>query len=264
MDDRVTEDAAAAICGPDGCEVPASSAGTAMLPDLKPLRPAARLDIVSDAICPWCWVGKRNMEAAMDLLRREDGERFEVHWRPFQLNPDMPKEGVERAAYRAAKFGSEERSRQLDAQVAAAGAKSGLTFRHDRMLRTPNTVDAHRLIQLAGEEGGPALQNRLVEALFEAYFQDGRDVGDRAVLAAIAGEAGMDATAVANHLASDAGEAQVVGEDAGFRNLGLSGVPTFALQGHVLFSGAMPPENMADALRQALGILRERGVIPGA
>jgi predicted DsbA family dithiol-disulfide isomerase len=175
----------------------------------------------------------------------------------------MPKEGVERAAYRAAKFGSVEKSRQLDAQVAAAGAKAGLTFRHALMLRTPNTVDAHRLIQLAGEEGGPALQNRVVEALFQGYFHDGRDVGDRAVLAAIAGEAGMDVAAVASHLASEAGAAQVVGEDAGFRQMGLSGVPTFALAGHVLFSGAMPPENMADALRQGLGILRQRGVIPG-
>jgi len=260
MDDRVTEDTAGAVCGPDGCEVPAS-AGPAMLPETRPLRPAARLDIVSDAICPWCWVGKRNMEAAMDILRREDGERFEVHWRPFQLNPDMPKAGVERAAYRAAKFGSEERGRQLDAQVAAAGAEAGLEFRHDRMLRTPNTVDAHRLIQLAAEEGGPALQDRVVEALFQAYFHDGRDIGSAAVLAEVAAEAGMDATAVANHLAGDAGQAQVVGEDAGFRNLGLSGVPTFALQGHVLFSGAMPPETMADALRRALGILRERGLM---
>ena len=258
MDDRVTEGAA---CGPDGCEVPATSTTGTLLPDLKPLRPAARIDIVSDAICPWCWVGKRNMEAAMDILKREDGERFEVHWRPFQLNPDMPKEGVERAAYRAAKFGSLEKSRQLDAQLAANGARSGLTFRHDLMLRTPNTVDAHRLIQLAGEEGGPALQNRVVEALFQAYFQDGQDVGDRAVLAAIAGAAGMDATAVANHLAGDAGEAQVLSEDAGFRQMGLSGVPTFALAGHVLFSGAMPPENMADSLRRALGILREKGLL---
>ncbi len=262
MDDRMTEDAVTPACGPDGCEVPGSSAGPMVLPEAATPRPAARLDIVSDAICPWCWVGKRNMEAAMAILGREDGERFEVHWRPFQLNPEMPREGVERAAYRAAKFGSVERSRQLDAQVAAAGAAAGLEFRHERMLRTPNTVAAHRVIALAAEEGGAALQNRVVEALFQAYFHDGRDIGTAAELAAIAGEAGMDPTSVANHLASDAGEAQVLGEDAGFRQLGLSGVPTFALQGHVLFSGAMPPETMASALRQALGILRERGLMP--
>lgn len=261
MEDRVTGDGTAALCRPDGCEVPGSSTGPMLLPAGATARPAVRLDIVSDAICPWCWVGKRNMEAAMASLGAEDGERFEVHWRPFQLNPDMPREGVARAEYRAAKFGSEARSRALDAQVAAAGAAAGLEFRHDRMLRTPNTVPAHRLIALAGEEGGPALQDRVVEALFRAYFQDGRDIGDAAELATIAGAAGMDAPAVANHLAGDAGEAKVLAEDAGFRQLGLSGVPTFALAGHVLFSGAMPPEAMANALRQALGILRERGLL---
>ena len=251
MDDRIAEEKAAA-------------AGPATLPEGAKPRPAARLDIVSDAICPWCWVGKRNMETAIATLAQEDGERFEVHWRPFQLNPDMPAEGVDRAAYRAAKFGSAERSRQLDAQVAAAGAAAGLEFRHDRIRRTPNTLAAHRLIALAGEEGGPALQGRIVEALFRAYFHDGRDIGDPAELAAIAGEAGMDARAAANHLATDAGEAQVLAEDAGFRRLGLSGVPTFALQGHVLFSGAMPPETMAEALRRALAILRERGLLAAA
>jgi predicted DsbA family dithiol-disulfide isomerase len=262
MDDRMTGESPAPACGPEGCEVPATRPMT--LPEQAPPRPAARLDIVSDAICPWCWVGKRNMEAAMELLAREDGERFEVHWRPFQLNPDMPPEGVERAAYRAAKFGSAEKSRQLDAQVAAAGAAAGLEFRHERMLRTPNTLAAHRLIALAGEEGGPALQGRLVEALFRAYFHEGRDIGDVATLAALAGEAGLDAGAAANHLAGEAGAAQVLAEDAGFRQLGLSGVPTFALQGHVLFSGAMPSEAMADALRRALGILRERGLMAAA
>ena len=256
---------AAPACGPEGCEVP-SQAGAASASILAPpaARPTARLDVVSDAICPWCWVGKRNMEGALEILAREDGERFAVHWRPFQLNPEMPREGVERAAYRAAKFGSEERSRQLDAQVAQAGAAAGVAFHHDRMLRTPNTVDAHRVIRLAGEQGGPILQNRVVEALFRAYFQEGRDIGDHAVLAAIAGEAGLDAALAERALAGGDGEAEVLEEDAGFRRLGLSGVPTFALQGHVLFSGAMPAENMAAAFRQALTVLRERGLLAAA
>ena len=222
----------------------------------------ATLLVVVDTVCPWCWVGKRNLEAALAMLAAAGGgERFEVHWRPFQLNPDMPREGVERSAYRAAKFGSVERSRQLDAQVAQAGAAAGVAFRHDRMRRTPNTVDAHRLIRLA-DERGPAVQERVVEALFRAYFQDGRDIGDRAELAAIAGEAGMDAGAVDASLAGEEGEAEVRAEDEGFRRLGLSGVPTFALQGHVLFSGAMPPQTMAEAFRKALAILRERGMAP--
>ncbi|MCB4821481.1 DsbA family oxidoreductase [Roseicella aerolata] len=247
MADRVAEGAA---CGPDGCEVP----GGEVMP--LPLgRAPSRIDVVSDAICPWCWVGKRNLEGALALLA-EEGEHFEVHWRPFQLNPDMPKEGVERDAYRAAKFGSLERSRELDAQVAAAGRAAGVEFRHALMRRTPNTVDAHRLIRWAGEHG-VAAQEAVVERLFRAYFQEGRDIGDRTVLAALAGEAGLPALDAANLLATDIGEAQVLQEDMGFRRAGLSGVPTFALQGHVLFSGAMPPDRMADVFRRALEILRK-------
>lgn len=221
---------------------------------------ASRIDVVSDAICPWCWIGKRHLAAALAELEAEGtagGERFEVHWRPFQLNPDMAPGGVARDAYRAAKFGSLERSRELDAQVAAAGAAAGLAFRHDRMARTPNTVDAHRVIRLAGE-AGPARQDAVVEALFRAYFQDGEDIGDPAALARLAGGAGMDAGAVAALLAGDAGREEVLREDAGFRRGGLSGVPTFALEGHVLFSGAMAPDRMAEAFRRALGILRQR------
>jgi predicted DsbA family dithiol-disulfide isomerase len=262
MDDRIAE--SAPVCGPDGCEVPGSaSAGAAVLPQPE-RRPALRVDVVSDAICPWCWVGKRNLDAALDAIAREDGERFEVHWRPFQLNPEMPREGVDRAAYRAAKFGSPERSRQLDAQVAQAGAAAGVEFRHDRMLRTPNTLDAHRVIRLAGEHGGPALQHRVVEALFEAYFHGGRDIGDHATLAEVAGGAGLDPALVAATLASRQCEAEVLDEDEGFRRMGLSGVPTFALAGHVLFSGAMPAAQMAEAFRRALGILREKGMVAAA
>jgi predicted DsbA family dithiol-disulfide isomerase len=216
----------------------------------------SRIDIVSDAICPWCWIGKRNLEAALPELTAE-GERFEIHWRPFQLNPDMPAEGVERAAYRAAKFGSEARGRELDAQVAATGRAVGLEFRHDLMLRTPNTIDAHRLVRLAGEQGS-VVQHAVMEAVFRGYFQQGRDIGSQAVLVAIAGEAGLDEAAVAAHLASDAGAEEVRQEDANFRRAGISGVPTFALEGHVLFSGAMPADRIAAAFRQALTILRER------
>lgn len=216
----------------------------------------SRIDVVSDAICPWCWIGKRHLEGALARLA-DEGERFAVRWRPFQLNPDMPREGVERSAYRAAKFGSIERSSELDAQVAAAGAAAGLEFRFDRQRRTPNTVDAHRLIRHAGEIGGASQQDAVVEGLFRAYFQDGRDIGDAAVLAEVALETGLaDAAAF---LASGDGAAEVRAEDAGFRRLGISGVPSFALAGHVLFSGAVPAERMADAFRRALAILRERG-----
>ena len=237
------------VCGPDGCDVPATTAEALPLAAVP-----SRIDIVSDAICPWCWVGKRNLEAALALL---EGETFEIHWRPFQLNPDMAPEGVERAAYRAAKFGSETRGRELDAQVAASGRAAGLEFRHDLMLRTPNTIDAHRLIRLAGGMGG-TLQNDLMEAVFRGYFQEGKDIGNQAVLAEIAAGISLDAAKITAYLASGEGAEEVRAEDASFRRGGLSGVPTFALEGHVLFSGAMPPEQMAEGFRRGLAILRER------
>lgn len=192
-----------------------------------------RIDVISDAICPWCWIGKRQMERALAML----DQPFTIHWRPYQLNPDMPVEGVERAAYRAAKFGSVERGRELDANVAEAGRAVGLEFRHDRMLRTPNTIAAHRLIRWAGTK-----QNEMVEALFQAYFHDGQDIGDHATLTAIAATLGLDAT---EFLASSEGDAEVRAEDAQFRRIGINGVPSFALDGQVMFSGAYPAEHMA-------------------
>ena len=227
-------------------EAPSRSGAAAVVP-------LSRVDVVSDAICPWCWIGKRHLEGALGRLAAE-GERFEVHWRPFQLNPEMPRGGLERAAYRAAKFGSPERSRELDAQVAAAGAAAGLEFRFDRQGRTPNTVDAHRLIRHAGETGGAAPQDAVVEGLFRAYFQEGRDIGNPEVLAEVASAAGLEDAAA--FLASSDGAAEVRAEDAGFRRLGISGVPSFALAGHVLFSGAVPAGRMAEAFRRALEILR--------
>jgi len=194
---------------------------------------ARRIDVISDAICPWCWIGKRQMERALAML----DQPFTIHWRPYQLNPDMPVEGVERASYRAAKFGSVERGAELDANVAAAGRAVGLEFRHDRMLRTPNTIAAHRLLRWAGER-----QNDMAEALFQAYFQDGQDIGDHAVLAAIASTLGLDAKAF---LASDEHDAEVRAEDAQFRRIGINGVPSFALDGQVMFSGAYPADHMA-------------------
>ena len=155
-----------------------------------------RIDIVSDAICPWCYIGKRQLERALETLSQE-GLHFSVHWNPFQLNPDMPKEGRDRATYRAMKFGSTERAREIDERVAGAAANVGLGFRLDLMLRTPNTLDAHRLIWLAGREN---VQDAVMESVFAAYFIQGRDIGDRDVLADCAAQAGMDRAAVADFL----------------------------------------------------------------
>lgn len=213
-----------------------------------------RIDVISDAICPWCWIGKRHLGTALAELK-EQGLEFEVRWRPFQLNPDMPEEGVARDEYRAAKFGSLERSRELDAQVAEAGRAAGLSFRHDLMARTPNTVAAHRVIRAAGPAG---VQDAVVEALFRVYFQEGHDIGDHAVLAEVAGGAGIDRTFVADMLQGGEGREEVLAEDAAARHAGISGVPSFLMDRYLLFSGAMPAAQMAEAFRRADAILSAR------
>jgi predicted DsbA family dithiol-disulfide isomerase len=213
-----------------------------------------RIDIVSDAICPWCYIGKRQLERALAMLEPE-GLQFSVHWNPFQLNPDMPKEGRDRAAYRAMKFGSAEKAREIDARVGGAAAGVGLAFRQDLMLRTPNTIDAHRLIWLAGKEG---VQDAVMEAVFAAYFTQGRDIGEAAVLADCAAEAGMNREAVADFLAGDVAAQEMLAADRAAREAGVNGVPSFFLDGYGMFSGAMPAETMADALRKGQEILRQR------
>jgi predicted DsbA family dithiol-disulfide isomerase len=210
------------------------------------------IDVISDAICPWCWIGRAHMVAALAELA-DKGMNFQVRWRPFQLNPDMPETGVPRAAYREAKFGSAERSAELDAQVAAAGRAAGLEFRFERMARTPNTLGAHRTLRMAGETG---VQDAVADALFRAYFHDGQDIGDPAVLDQVAAGAGLPG--VAAMLASNAHRAEVLAEDLSARRAGISGVPSFLMDRHLLFSGAMPAAQMADAFRRADAILAAR------
>jgi predicted DsbA family dithiol-disulfide isomerase len=216
--------------------------------------PGLRIDIVSDAICPWCYIGKRQLERALAALEKEE-LHFSVHWNPFQLNPDMPKEGRDRMAYRAQKFGSAERAHELDERVANAAAAVGLQFRQDLMLRTPNTLDAHRLIWFAGREG---VQDAVMEAVFKAYFTQGRDIGDRDVLADCAVEGGLDRTTVADFLAGETAANEMLAADRAAREAGVNGVPSFFLDGYGLFSGAMPAETIAEALRKGQQILRQR------
>ncbi|MGI3778398.1 MAG: DsbA family oxidoreductase [Janthinobacterium lividum] len=210
-----------------------------------------RLEIVSDAICPWCYIGKRRLDRALPRIAAS-GVRLSITWRAFQLNPAMPAAGMPRAAYRAAKFGSPARSAELDAQVTAAAADAGLALRLDRIARTPSTVDAHRLTALAARSGR---QDALVERLFAAYFAGGQDISDHAVLLACADAAGLPHAEAAACLAGDEGRAEVLAEDAGFRAAGLSGVPTFILEGHVLFSGALPSDTMAEGITAAAKVL---------
>jgi predicted DsbA family dithiol-disulfide isomerase len=193
------------------------------------------IEIASDVVCPWCYIGKRRLEKALQLVDFP----VSIRWLPFQLNPDMPAEGVPRAEYRKAKFGSEERSRQLDARVIAEGRSEGIDFAFDRIQRTPNTSAAHRLIALAPD------QNAVVDALFRAYFEEARDIGDPDVLAEIARQCGV---------AGWPGKAADVSKlEEEVRSLGISAVPTFIFERKLGVSGAYPPEQLASAMRQASG-----------
>jgi predicted DsbA family dithiol-disulfide isomerase len=210
--------------------------------------PALDIEVMSDAICPWCWIGKRQLERARTLL---DGRlALKIIWRPFELNPGMPKEGVPRRVYRLAKFGSLEYSEKLDARVAEAGRAAGLEFRFDRITWTPNTFDTHRLIWLAGQKGA---QEAVVEALFQAYFNEGRNIGDMAVMAEAAQTAGLDGGKLGKMLANGAGAAETREELERARDLGIDSVPTIIFKGEPLISGAAPADQLAAKLLQASG-----------
>jgi predicted DsbA family dithiol-disulfide isomerase len=169
----------------------------------------------------------------------------QIRWLPFQLNPDMPRQGVPRADYRKAKFGSLERGRELDARVAAEGKGEGIDFAFERMQRTPNTVAAHKLIELAQKQG---LAGPVVDALFRAYFEDAEDIGDAAVLERIAAAAGV------HGWPAESDEKQVAALEESLRGLGISAVPTFIFDRKSGMSGAQPPESLAAAMREAAGL----------
>jgi predicted DsbA family dithiol-disulfide isomerase len=204
------------------------------------------IDVVSDVVCPWCFIGKRHLEAALAGLPGAAGAT--VRWHPFELNPDLPAEGVDRKVYLDAKFGGPARAAEIYARVREAGARAGLAFDFDAIARQPNTRDAHRLIAWAQSRGdaGP-----LVERLFRAYFQEGRYVGDRDTLAALAAEAGFDAEAARVWLESGLGADEIADAEVRARALGISGVPFFIFDGRVGLSGAQPPESMREAIAQA-------------
>jgi predicted DsbA family dithiol-disulfide isomerase len=203
------------------------------------------IEVFSDVICPWCYIGKRRLEKALELLG--GSHDVQVLWRPFQLNPGMPPGGIDRRAYRTAKFGSWERSLELEARVAAVGAEGGIPFAFDRIARTPNTFDAHRLIWYAQQQGR---HDVMVEALFQAYFMEGRDIGDRRVLADIAAKAGLDQAE--GFLASDHGADDVRHEEDRGHRLGIDGVPHFLFNGRVTLSGAQEPETILAAIEKAV------------
>ncbi len=204
------------------------------------------VDVISDVICPWCYIGKRRLEKAIAAL---DGQHeIQVQWHPFQLNPTMPKEGISRKEYRTRKFGSWERSLELDAKVIAVGESEGIHFDFDKSEKTPNTVDAHRLIWLAGQKD---CQDSVVEALFRAYFTEGQDIGNRQTLKDVTAEAGLDRKAVEAMLDSDHGlDVITKGTDMSQRHQ-VDGVPFFIINNAITLAGAQAPETFLDAFKQA-------------
>jgi predicted DsbA family dithiol-disulfide isomerase len=203
------------------------------------------IQIVSDFICPWCWIGEENLHRALVATERPDDRR--IIFVPYQLNPHMPAAGMDRKAYRSAKFGSWAHSQALDAQVAQAGRAVGLNFACDRVKKTPNTLAAHRLVwreQHAGKNAVP-----LVRALFSAYFAEGQDIGDVNVLADIAGDTGLNRLEALSFLVSSEGRAEVLALEATSRVAGIRSVPSIHIGEHVI-SGAQPVEVMLEVLRR--------------
>lgn len=202
------------------------------------------VDVISDVICPWCYIGKRRLERAITTL----GKSVQVRWLPFQLNSTMPKEGISRREYRIKKFGSWERSQELDARVIAVGKEEGIDFAFDRIERTPNTLEAHRLIWLADKEG---VQDAVVEGLFRAYFTEGRDISNRHTLIDVVAESGLDRSRVESVLKSDEGMEALTEAEGLSRRRGVGGVPFFIVDDQITLAGAQHPDTFLEAFRQA-------------
>jgi predicted DsbA family dithiol-disulfide isomerase len=206
------------------------------------------IEIYSDLICPWCYVGKKRMQAGLKLLGKEVAPK--IVWRPFQLNPHMPIEGIDRKTYRTRKFGSWERSMAMDTEMAATGKSLGIEFNYHKVLRTPNTLAGHRLLWWAERRNS---QDHLAEVLFRAYFTEGRDVGRHHVLAEIAGEVGLPQAEALVFLDSDAGREEVETEALKGLKLGLEGVPFFVVNDVPALSGAQMPQAFLQVFQHALG-----------
>ena len=204
------------------------------------------VDVVSDVVCPWCFIGQKRLDKAVAAAGDID---VHVNWRPFQLDPTIPRGGQDRRQYMLAKFGSEQRIRDIHARIEPLGAAEGIAFAFDAIEVAPNTLDAHRVARWAGA-AGEAVQNRLVRRLFQLYFEEGADVGDHAVLAAAAREAGMDAAVVETLLPTDADVEAVRNEIATASRMGITGVPCFLIEGKYAVMGAQETDVLADALRQ--------------
>ncbi len=202
------------------------------------------IEVHADPVCPWCYIGKRRLDRALVLV----GGDVAIIWRAYQLNPLMPPDGMDRAVYLAAKFGGAGRAKQVYDVIRREGAAEGIAFDFARIRRTPNTLAAHRLVRFAAAKG---TAGALMDRLFAAYFTEGADIGDRATLATLAAETGLDAEAVRAFLAGDAERDAVLEEDRAVRISGIAGVPHFVVDGRYALPGAQSPEVIARTIELA-------------
>ena len=205
------------------------------------------LDIFSDPVCPWCYLGKANLDRA---LAANPAHPFQIRWHPFQLNPDMPPEGVAKRAYLEEKFDGKARVDAVHERLREVARAAGIEIDPDKPQRMPNTLNAHRLIHWAGIEGR---QDAIVAAIMRAYWVEGRDIGDAETLAAIAGETGMDREAILRLLNSDADAADIAARDADARAKGVNSVPTFLVAQQYVVTGAQPPELWGQVIEELAG-----------
>ena len=210
------------------------------------------IDNVSDVVCPWCYLGEKRLEAAL----QDEGGAVQVRWRPYQLDPTIPEGGLDRAAYMEKKFGKSGRLQSVHENLTRLGAEFGLPFAFDKIKRSPNTLDAHRLIRWAASAG---VQAEVVDRLFKAYFVEGRDIGDRAVLVEVAGECGLDANLIEKLLADGADADLVRQEIEQAQAMGVSGVPFFIFGGRLGVPGAQEPSVLRQAMAQARAAMAEEG-----
>lgn len=208
--------------------------------------PTVTVDVISDVVCPWCFIGQKRLGKA---VAETPGVKVEISWRPYQLDPTIPAQGLDRKQYMLAKFGSEARLKEIHDRIVPLGAADGIEFHFEDIKVAVNTIDAHRLIRWAASAGDGA-QQRIVEALFAANFEKGENISDHAVLARIAGENGMDEAVVRSLLASDADVEAVRAEIEQAQRMGVTGVPCFLLDGKYAVMGAQDAAVLADAIRQ--------------
>lgn len=204
------------------------------------------IKVVSDLVCPWCYIGKRRLEAALGCLEESTG--VSVSWHPFQLNPDLPSEGMDRREYCNRKFGSWARCEEMFERISEVGKTVGIEFRFEKQLIVPNTLNVHRVIWLGGRQG---VQDGVVEALFRAYFCEGVDLSRDTELVDVVAEAGLEKRLLQRFLSADEGLAEVLSEEQEVKALGISSVPLFIMADRVAVSGAQPTETLVAAYRQA-------------